>query len=171
MRRMKSEPDVRGTDRPLVHVEQCRVGSWTPQKLQQPGAFADVPAGSEPLGLVLVNDDLASEWSVARGDVLAAVAIDVSKKAAATAPTTHVFPSLVNCLAAWNYCAFPEHWLQRAHTDPASGDLLPEADVVAGPGENNVGETSAGVADFIAHNWKLGALTVFRTQRLLTPPE
>jgi hypothetical protein len=100
------------------------VGSWTPQK-PQTGAFADVPAGDEPLGFVLVNDDLASEWTVRRGDVLAAVTIDMSKKASAAAPNEQVFPSLVNCLAAWNYCAFPAHWLQRAHTDPASGDLVP----------------------------------------------
>jgi hypothetical protein len=166
LRRMKSEPGVRGSENALLHVEQCRVGSWTPQKLQQPGSFADVPFDAEPLGLVLVNDDLASEWTVTRGDVLAVVTIDVSKKAAVDAPNEHVFPSLVNCLAAWNYCAFPAHWLQRAHTDPASGDLMPEFDVVAGPEANNVGATSAGVADFIRHNEKLGALTVFRTQRL-----
>ena len=164
LRRMKSAPGARGANA-LLHVEQCRVGSWTPQKLQ-PGAFVDVPADAEPLGLVLVNDDLASEWTVERGDVLAAVTIDVSKKAAVDAPTEQVFPSLVNCLAAWNYCAFPAHWLQRAHTDPASGDRMPELDVVAGPEANNVGATSAGVADFIRHNWNLGALTVFRTQRL-----
>ena len=71
----------------------------------------------------------------------------------------------MNCLAAWNFCAFPAHWLQRARTDPASGDRVPEFDVVAGPEANNVGATSAGVADFIRHNWNLGALTVFRTQR------
>ena len=169
LRRMKSEPGVRGTENALMHVEQCRVGSWTPQKLQT-GAFADVPVDAEPLGLVLVNDDLASEWTVNRGDVLAAVTIDVSKKAAVDAPSEQVFPSLVNCLAAWNYCAFPAHWLQRAHTDPASGDLLPEFDVVAGPEANNVGATSAGVADFVHHNWNLGALTVFRTQRLFESP-
>jgi hypothetical protein len=48
---------------------------------------------------------------------------------------------------------------------------VPELDVVAGPGENNVGATTDGVADFIAHNWKLGALTVFRTQRIFDPPK
>ena len=167
LRRMRSEPDVSGSGK-KVHVEQCRVGSWTPQKVHD-GAFVDVEA--EPLGLVLVNDDLASAWVVARGDAFAAVAIDTSGTGSAEAVRDHVFPSLVNCLAAWNYCAFPSHWLQRAHTDPASGDKVPELDVVAGPGENNVGATTDGVADFIAHNAKLGALTVFRTQRIFDPPK
>lgn len=168
LRRMSSEPDAGGSDRRSVHVEQCRVGSWTPQKLQG-GAFVDVDA--EPLGLVLVNDDLASAWTVERGDVLAVVALDTSGKGSAAAVREHVFPPLVNCLAAWNYCAFPDHWLQRAHTDPASGDKVPELDVVAGPERNNVGATNADVGDFIAHNWKLGALTVFRTQRIFDPPK
>ena len=90
--------------------------------------------------------------------------VDVSGRALATKAERQVLPSLVNCVAAWNYCAFPRRWLQRSHTDPHSGDLLPALDAVAE--KNNVRTTTDSVTDFVAHNASLGALTVFRTERL-----
>ena len=168
---MKSAPGEGGDrrDRPLVHVEQCRVGSWTPQKVHAPGKFSDLGGKNEPFGFVLVNDDLASVWCLEPGDVL--YSGHLSRPGGTETEAYQKFPSLVNCLAAWNYCAFPGHWLQRAHTDPASGDHLPLFDVVAGVQDNNVSATNGFVADFVAHNKKLGALTVFRSDRVVSVTE
>ena len=145
----------------VVHVEQCRVGSWTPQR----AAFKDAVVGEEPYGFVLVNDDLGSAWEVARGDMLVPVVLDESHRDFAVGARQQRFPDLVNCVAAWNYAQFPRHWLQRANVDPSSGDALPTHDVVAGA-DNNVRSPTDSVTDFVAHNTSLGALTVFRTVRL-----
>jgi hypothetical protein len=168
LRAMKSAPGESGDrpDRPLVHVEQCRVGSWTPQKVHATGKFKDIGERNEPFGFVLVNDDLASVWRLAPGDVL--YSGHLSRPKGTETEPSQKFPSLVNCLAAWNYCAFPDHWLQRAHTDPASGDHLPLFDVVAGVQDNNVSATNGFVDDFVEHNKKLGALTVFRSDRVVS---
>ncbi len=166
--RLGGVPGESARETPAVNVEQCRVGSWTPQKLQVPKQFVDLAAGEEPVGLVLVNDDLGSAWHVAAGDVLVPIKIDLSNRGYATSAETSAFPALVNCLAAWNYCAFPRHWLQRGSTDPDSGDAPPTADVVAGAG-NNVRAPTDSVTDFVAHSASLGALTVFRTRRLYDP--
>jgi hypothetical protein len=57
----------------------------------------------------------------------------------------------VNCIAAWNYYAEPDVWVQRSHDDPNAGDKQPLFDAVAGA-TNNVRATSTSLVAFIEYH-------------------
>jgi hypothetical protein len=124
------------------HEHQCRVSGWLPQ-------FEDktpVPAGqvAEPVGIVLINDDLATRWVVSAGDVLRNKDMDAGD-------VKLRFPYVVNCIAAWNYYAEPNVWVQRSHDKPNAGDKQPLFDAVAGA-TNNVRATSTSLVAFIEYH-------------------
>jgi hypothetical protein len=125
------------------HDHQCMVSFWSPQfeRSGETGKRAD------PVGIVLINDDLATRWVVRAGDVLSNRDLDTG----AQGDVKLRFPYVVNCIAAWNIYAEPNVWVQRAHDDPNAGDVPPKFDAVAGE-TNNVRATSSSLVAFIEYH-------------------
>jgi hypothetical protein len=68
----------------------------------------------------------------------------------------------VNCIAAWNFWAYPRHWLHRSNTDPNDGDAIPAFDAVASD-DNNVRSTSDSLSAFFDHSMSLNVRVILRT--------
>jgi hypothetical protein len=166
-------PHVRGTpgaagvldptksDEPFfAHVLQCRSASWTPHLKEHPRG--PEPHASQTPGVLLVNDDLGSVWTVEPGDNLNdAGELRFVSGGKAEAKADLFFPSHVNCVAAWNFFAYPRHWLQRSNLDPYDGDAIPAFDAVAL--HNNVRATSDSLLAFFEHSRSLNVRVVLRT--------
>ena len=123
------------------HRLQCMMSHWSPQY----ATFAQQQR-AEPMGIVLINDNLATRWVVRAGDVLATHAMTGVQDEKGRLR----FPYVVNCIAAWNYYAEPTVWLQRAHDDPNAGDSMPLFDAVSK--NNNVRRTSDSISAFIEYH-------------------
>ncbi len=142
------------------HVLQCRSASWTPHLKEHPRG--PEPHASQTPGVILVNDDLGSVWTVEPGDNLNdAGELTFVSGGKAEAKADLFFPSHVNCVAAWNFFAYPRHWLQRSNVDPYDGDAIPSFDAVAF--HNNVRTTSDSLLEFFEHSRSLNVRVVLRT--------
>jgi hypothetical protein len=139
------------------HEHQCRVSGWLPQFEDK--SAAPVGERPEPVGIVLINDDLATRWVVSAGDVLSNRDMDASAKG----DVKLRFPYVVNCIAAWNYYAEPSVWVQRSHDDANAGDKQPLFDAVAGA-TNNVRATSTSLVAFIEYH-KSSSVNVWTIMR------
>jgi hypothetical protein len=109
-------------------------------------------------GVLLMNDDVGSEWIVRPGDVVqketdATTTCDGAILLGATAPT------VVNCCAAWNYAVFPHYGVVRANAEPWSGDMPPTRDAV--------GDIACSSRDmFVEYHRGLGIVVAFRGKML-----
>ena len=147
----------------FTHVLQCRSSSWAPHLKEHPRDKPE-PQASETPGVILVNDDLGSAWRVEPGDNLNdAGELKVFAGGKAQFKADLYFPSHVNCVAAWNFYAYPRHWLQRSNEGPYDGDALPAFDAVASDAHNNVRATSDSLAAFFEHSRSLNVRVVLRT--------
>ena len=141
---------------------QCRVASWTPHLKEHPKDEPE-PNYTETPGIILINDDLGSNWVVVPGDNLnEAGEFMIHKGNAVQGKSDLFFPTHVNCIAAWNFWAYPRHWLHRSNTDPNDGDAIPAFDAVASD-DNNVRSTSDSLSAFFDHSMSLNVRVILRT--------
>ena len=123
----------------------CTTTQW------MPGFGTD---GTYVPGVLLMNDDVGSEWHVRPGDVLhreIVVACDKQTKI----PSIKA-PSVVSCCAAWNYAVFPHFGVVRSNPEPWSGDMPPTRDAVG-----NVACASRDA--FVWYHRGLGIFVAFRS--------
>ena len=160
---------VRHDNTPLfTNRVQCAVSSWMPQH-PAPPERPSLECAATVRGVLLINDDLASAWTVRKGESVATAdeppRLDPCKSDPYATRVAAV-PAHANCVAAWNYFAYPTHWLQRGHVDPASGDLPPACDAVAAPAHHNVRTPRPSLAELVAYNRDaLNVTTVLRSGR------
>jgi hypothetical protein len=146
----------------FTHELQCRVASWTPHLKEHPKDEPE-PNYTETPGIILINDDLGSSWFVSPGDNLnEAGEFMIHKGKAVQGKSDLFFPTHVNCIAAWNFFAYPRHWLQRGNADPNDGDSIPAFDAVASD-DNNIRSTSDSLSAFFDHSMSLNVRVILRT--------
>lgn len=117
------------------------------------------PDGTYVPGVLLMNDDVGSEWLVRPGDV-------VHKKMVRSCDGKTLIPEVkapvvVNCCAAWNYAVFPHYGVARSNPEPWSGDMPPTRDAV--------GDVACATRElFVEYHRGLGIVVAFRRD-LLAP--
>jgi hypothetical protein len=110
------------------------------------------PDGSYVPGVLLMNNDVGSEWFVRPGDV-------VHRKIVRTCDGKHLAeikaPTVVNCCAAWNYAVFPHYGVVRSNHEPWSGDMPPTRDAV--------GDVACASREmFVEYHSSLGIVVAYR---------
>jgi hypothetical protein len=117
------------------------------------------PDGTYVPGVLLMNDDVGSEWLVRPGDV-------VHKKMVRSCDGKTLFPEtkapmVVSCCAAWNYAVFPHYGVVRSNPEPWSGDMPPTRDAV--------GNVACATRDlFVEYHRGLGIVVAFRSDLIAT---
>ena len=123
----------------------CTTTGW------MPGFGAD---GQYAPGVLLMNDDVGSEWYVRPGDVVHKKIVRACDNA--TKMPVVKAPTVVNCCAAWNYAVFPHYGVVRSNHEPWSGDMPPTRDAV--------GDVACASREmFVEYHRSLGIFVAFRS--------